>query len=522
MIQALAPGIRRGCSWVWLSIVLAGAGWPVAVVAQAQDTKPAPATTKGQSPSAKGDTPAAKPEAKKAAEPAKKEAEPEPEPEAGPNVGNPGSFEVFKDDRAEKALTVFKSIPGFRDTNPSVITQVKSMAAGQANTDRETLQRFVQGMVYRLADKNYINGLISPPPGQRMNAFAATAIEDTTENLIDALNSARLAKNTGFLTEYNRVLIETLPKLLDNNLVSRVEAMIVLGQTGDPNVVPIFLEQLKKPDQTIWVKLWAARGLYNVVDGGTRVDSVLNVQRASEAGKALSDFLNTEKDIPWPVRVRALEAMGAMRQAALPVAPQKVEMAATAMKFLADTEARPEVRAAAAWALGMMRVNPLVGKYNFGIVAYDMGKLAAELGEVAGSRFSDNPTLSEYMAGLLVGPVFQAFNGTDGARESGLLKVPAAHPNIGPNVQYIRQIADLESSIAKAAVEMIRSPGGAQAARRKDLGDRVASLKAFLEKSPAKDFHLVPGGPEFKPDVAAANANANAGLKSAAGAPGGQ
>ncbi|MFO0953565.1 MAG: hypothetical protein U0835_20910 [Isosphaeraceae bacterium] len=496
MIEALAPEKRRGCRWVQVLLLSAGLGSPAAVIAQ--DTRPAPAAPKG-APTAKGaPAPASKDQAKDA--PAAKEAEPEPEPEAeapANQLGRPGSVEVFKDELAEKALEVFKSVPGLRDCNPTVINQVKAMAANAATTDREVIQRFVQGMAYRLIDKGNINGLIAPPPEQKATSFAARAIKDASDNLIDPINSARLAKNDSFLREYNRALIDTLPKLLDNNLVSRVEAVIVLGQTGDPAIVPIMLAQLKNKEQTVWVKLWAARGLYNVVDGGQKVDTVLSVKNASDAGKALADFLSEE--LPWPAQVRGLEALGAMRQAALPTAPQKVDMATAAIKLLSDPSLRPEVRSAAAWALGMVRVNPNAAKYNFPLVAYLSGSLSADLADLSLSRISENKTFSEYMAGLLLGPVFQSFNGVDGVRESGLLKVPASHPNYGPNAQYIRQIAELQAAVARAAVEVVRVAPGAQARAEKDLGDRVAALKAFLEKNPPKDFHLIPDGEEYRP-----------------------
>jgi hypothetical protein len=183
-----------------------------------------------------------------------------------------------------------------------------------------------------------------------------------------------------------------------------------------------------------------------------------------------------------------------MRQASLPN-NLKAEMASTAMKFLADSTARPEVRAQAAWALGMVRTGQLSRNFNYALVAYDTGQVASEIGEKINTAFEKNRTLSEYLTGLLVTPIYQAFNGLDGARESGLLKVPGGNPSLA----YTRQIADLTSAVAKAAVELVRAPGGQISNRKKDLGDRVAGLKAFLDKNPPKEYSLVPKGPEFKP-----------------------
>jgi len=496
MIKALAPVMRRGCSWVWLWVALAGV-LPSSAVAQdgkksATPSSKTDATKKGATKSA----PASKKDAAKAADAARKKAaagaddEPADDAPEAPPSGGSAEVLVFTDPHAEQAVKVFKTVAGLRDTTPANITAVKNMASG-GPVDRDAIQRFVQGMAFRLTDRSNINGLINPPPSRP----PSRAIQDAVDNLMEALNTAKQSKNSSFLSAFNQELVATLPKLLDNNLISRIQAMIVLGQTGSGSAVPVFLAQLKDTNQTVWVQLWAARGLYNVVEGGTRVDSVISAQDAISAGKALSDFLEREKDLPWPARVRALEAMGAMRQAAVPSNMQKAEMASTAMKFLADPDAHPEVRAAAAWALGMMRVNPAIARYNFALIAHNVGLLAADLGSAVNASFSENSTRSAYLSGLLAGPVYQAFNGVEGARESGLLKVPGANPNLAT----IKQIADASSSIARGAVDLSRpGPAGQVPNRKKDLGDRVSVLKSFLEKNAPKDFHLVPGGPEYR------------------------
>jgi hypothetical protein len=530
-------------------------GWSAPACAQ-NNPKTRGAAAKG-APAAQKEAPAAKEAAE--AEDEKGEAE------AAPPVNPGGTFETFKDERAEKALAVFKSVPGLRDCPQSIINQVKVMAATPGPVDRDTIERFVAGMAYRLIDKANINGLIAPPPGTRPGVDSSRAFKEASADLLDVLNAAKAARNAGFLHVYDQVLIATLPKVLDNNLMSRLEAMIVLGQTGDPSAIPVYINQLKEKNQTVWVKLWAARGITNLVDGGTRVDQVLNVQQASSAAKALADFLEAEKDAPWPAQVRALEGIGAMRQASLPVNLNKVEMSAVAMRLLTDSEATPEVRATAAWALGQVRVNPAVSGYNFALVSYTIGQLAADFGGKAAASFpipkpkarpaakdaakgagkaaaekekakakeaaneaaaedpgdtadAGNPTLSEYLSGLLVGPLFQAFNGLEGSRDSGLLK----QPNLGQSASYVKQVADHQSAVARGAVELVRVAPGQVESRKNDLNNRVSALKVFLEQKPPKDFHLVPGGPEYQLEAAPAVKAANDAPVKAAGAPSGR
>ena len=178
--------------------------------------------------------------------------------------------------------------------------------------------------------------------------------------------------------------------MLDKHLLTRIEAMIVLGNTRSPNAIDLFIKQLSNPDQTVWVKLWAARGLANVTQDG-QID--LDAQRAMTAGKAVADFLEREKDLPWPVQVRALEALGALRQSSAAPLQGTADMASAALERLADPKARPEVRAWAAWALGLMRVNPQLAKYNYSLIAHYIGLLAADLGDkIAGSGLGESPT----------------------------------------------------------------------------------------------------------------------------------
>lgn len=426
------------------------------------------------------------------------------EPEGGPTFG---TIEVFKDPRAESALEIFENVIGLRDCRPSDINDVRRMATGDVAPDRQTIQRFVDGMAYRLLDKGNINGMIAPPPGLSPNSSSIKAIREAVGYMLDALNIAKQAKAKGaqFLTVYNKALLDTFPKLLDKHLVSRVQAMIVLGQAADPNSVPLFIKEIQNADQTVWVKIWAARGLSNIVAGGAKVDAVLSVQRASEAGKALAELLTAESDLPWPVKMRVVQAIGALRQASVPTNLREVEIATAAMTVLATPNERPEVRSAAAQALGMLRVNSVVDKYNFPLIGHVVGRLATELASAVGECYGDSPTRAldqtrgEYFAGLLVGPVYQSLHGLEGVRETGLLRATPGHPNFNANHQELRDLGDLVSSVSKAAVELVRSPPGLIDARKKDLGDRISALKTALDKTAPKDFHLIPDGPEFPP-----------------------
>ena len=122
----------------------------------------------------------------------------------------------------------------------------------------------VEGMVAQLTDTKNIQAVIDPPPGMPAGPPAMRAIEEATTTLIEPLYVGRANQSTRFLTEYNRVLLRTLQPLLKHHLVPRVQAMIVLGSSGNPDALKLFLDEIRNPQQTLWVKLWAIRGITNI------------------------------------------------------------------------------------------------------------------------------------------------------------------------------------------------------------------------------------------------------------------
>ena len=180
---------------------------------------------------------------------------------------------------------------------------------------------------------------------------------------------------------YNRALLQKLTPLLKNHLIPRIQAMIILGQSGSLDMLATYESQIKDPNQTIWVKLWALEGIVNITEGGGRLAGSAQV----EAAKIVADFLEKEDDIPWPAQLRALELLSAMRKATCPIDPGTADMATAAMHLLADADSKLEVRAEAAKALGLMQISSSVPKYNYDLVAHTTGLLAADLGAEIGT-----------------------------------------------------------------------------------------------------------------------------------------
>ena len=513
MIQAFAPRNLRGYSWVLLTIV-ALLTWSGVAAAQSakgrrgtatgkakadatKETESKPKAEKGDSESSKPkDDESKEPAAKKKGEQAEKPAE---EPEAAEKEP---AIEVFKDPRAE-AILQKKNFPvvGKVAAGSGLKRTVVNMASGGENSDKATIERFVEGETYRLTNHANVAALVQGQGGSK-----ALEIKDATADLLEVLHRAQQAKNAAFLKDYNAALLNPakgLPKLLENNLFARIEAMIILGQTGTPQAFPIYVKHLGDSNQTVWVKIWAARGITSAAGSGTRE---LQPSDAVPAAKALAEWLQKEKDLPWFAQMRALEALGALRLAKTPQAPTKPDFANLAMQFLADKEARPEVRAMAAWALGMMRIDSALSKFNFALVGYNIGEVAADLGAKANEVFDKNHHETRYYTSFLLYQIHPALEGVPNVRDAGLLKVPGGHPSFTQAKPFLQQLDSQVKPVYQASVELLNAPRGKYKDMQKQLANRVASLRAFLEKNPPSDAWLVPGGPEFPGNVGPAAA----------------
>ncbi len=437
--------------------------------------------------------------------------------------------EIFRDPKAERLLdiTKFPHVNNGRPVPQADLLELNAMAGGvNANIDRSLIDRVVDAMVSKLTDHANIQALIDPP----QRPTPSKGVEEATKALLEPIFLARANKNQDFLTTYNRILLQKLTPLLKNHLVPRVQAMIVLGQSGSQEFLPLYELQIRDPNQTVWVKLWALQGMANIIAGGAH----LTGQNQVDAARLVSDFVDKEEELPWPAQVRAMEVLTAMRQGFEPNKPRQAMMASSAMRLLTDGQAKPEVRAEAAKALGFMQITPTVPKYNYDLVAHSIGLLAAELGtkiatlvpsppvravaakgagRSAAARGAaaakaaakpagpnapaapvvpTNPAKARYFTALLIGPVYQALDGETIARESGL-----CHATANPTPAYSAKVFEMVKAVAKASVDLIYSVSREVDDKKKNLGAQVNDLREFLEQNAPADRHLVAGGVEF-------------------------
>jgi hypothetical protein len=480
----------QGGLWSLAIVVLIPAvAW--AQAKQATQDKDAQATTKADAKKADDDDDKAAPAPDVVAPAA---ADPSKTKKISPN-------EIFRDERAEALLQIDK----YKHENRPPVGRPEIDAVGEmagnpnANLDKNMIGKVVDAMVSKLTDHNNIKALVDPPENLKMNAPAVHAINEATTTLLEPIFSARSIKNEAFLTAYNRILLDKLTPLLRNHLVPRVQAMIILGQSANPEALRLFREQLADKTQTFWVKLWALEGMTNIAEESGRMSG----QQQVDAAKAVAVFLDGE-NIPWPVQLRALEALSAMRQGFDPTRPIKAEMANAAMRILADPESKPDVRAEAARALGLMPVSAAVPKYNFSLIAHATADLAAELATAISAERTDNASKANYLGALLIGSVYQAFDGVPGVRDSGLMHIAGAD-----SAPYVQKTFELTKPVVKATIDLLSAGQRQIQPRQKELATRLAALKDYLSKNPPPDRHLVRGGAEY-PIALAPQADLNA------------
>ena len=145
----------------------------------------------------------------------------------------------------------------------------------------------------------------------------------------------------------------------------------------------------------------------------------------------------------------------------------------------------------------MMRVSTAIAKYNYPLIAYHIGEIAAELGDKIAPTFEDNPIRARTWTGLLLFQLYPSIWGNPPSRGNrGWLGTP------GPTSQPRRRAATSSSRwptvsrrSPRPSADLVNGTKGQIPAHLKTLSERVADLRAVLAKNPPSDKRLVPGGP---------------------------
>jgi hypothetical protein len=139
-----------------------------------------------------------------------------------------------------------------------------------------------------------------------------------------------------------------------------------------------------------------------------------------------------------------------------------------------------------------MQISSSVTNYNFPLVAHATGQLAAELATRIATVYSTNEDKAKYLTALLIGPVYQAFDGAQPVRDSGLI-----HSASGASTTYVQKVFDLAKPVVRSTIDLLSSGQRQSKERQKEVLAQVAALREFLDKNPPAHRYLVPGEAEF-------------------------
>ncbi len=394
--------------------------------------------------------------------------------------------EVFLDPRA-KALLDPKAFQEFPDAKPKLTqtdySAMRNMAANVVGVNRELMLRFIDQMVADLSKHDYIKAVVDPAPNLPPGAPAVRGIEAASVKLIELINIAHDKKNAVFLAQFETPLFTKLTPLLEGHLLSRIQAAIILASAASPGQVDLFVKQISDPKQVVWVKHWSAVGLTNATNKG---QTVLNINQA-DLGRCGPARLPRE-GAGDAVACEAPRAAGARLASARVVDGGPGQARHRGLRVLGPQRSRASSSTSGPGppgALGMLTI-PGSQPYNYKLAAYQVGRLATEIGDRIVADYDQRKAkftkagqsdYARHLTGLLLYQVYPAVAGEDNVQNSGLLLRDASGSGRGPTVHDRARRSDQEARPGGQRIAHVRRRAGqADARRARRPGRRVQEV----------------------------------------------
>lgn len=399
------------------------------------------------------------------------------------------AVQVFADSAAERAMrNTYQEIRG--QDRFMEYKQLLDMARGAAPVDRALLEKFVATQAVVLTKKANIQALLTPNP-KATGTVSPTrepvlmAIPKATHEMLELLRYSE--NNLAFRSTYAELLRANLTPVLSGHLFSRTQAMTVLQNAASPDMLETFTSVLSDPKQPYAMKLSASLAISKLVDRGRRPG--VNPQQAVKAGQALADLLATE-GLPWFCKIRALEAMGSLRNSTDPQeGAGKATIATPAARLLLDPKERVDVRAWACWALGVMRYSP-TDEVNYTLVAKGIGRLTIDIGE---KMLSADQKKAAVFEALIVEQLLPAFTGSPGVPDTGFNSA-----RLGAAAGVFQDLQKRIRDLGLAGERLIREPKTKVKANQAEVKGVVDSLAEAVAKIEAKSDQFTSAGPKLE------------------------
>ncbi len=385
-----------------------------------------------------------------------------------------------------------------RRITPPQERRVREMANNNTQIDERLIRDYVNYNIVQFTTQEVRDEVRNPSNRPSREIL----VDKYLKNLTVPLKNAFLNDNRRFLVAYQNALRTELVPFLEMNPLARIEAMTVLSQTRDPQLLDVFLAAINDPDQLVWVQLKAIQGVRELAitrerGGG---NAILNTsQQAAAAAEQLANYLQNNPDVPWIVRLRALDALGYIRESTVAILPPDLKIARTLLEIVTDRRERLENRARAVWALGMLRIDNQIRDYNFGLVAYLAGITASDLTVEILQAYESSTELARQITGLLIFSVLVSFEGErdPDLSASGLLRVRPDHPNIGQSQEAIQTIYQGVSELSQASYRFVFAGPEEVNNRRQILKDTLAEFRVMLAKQKPESLQIDSGGEPY-------------------------
>lgn len=408
------------------------------------------------------------------------------------------AVEVFRDPRNRPLMKnefdqLFRRDPVSQQKD---VDQVRAMAQrGPGN--KAQITAYVKAQVRDLTDHANLDAMMNPEG----KAADFLKLEEATTRLAVPLEVANLNKNVAFRKAFVQEMVApgVADAVLKNHLYARLQFLIALANSAEPAALDTFAAVLADKEQPAILKLEAARGVTKVVGGGSKTDTVDSSTRIKVA-KALSDFLRSEPNTIRPALDRALEALGSLREDSFDPGKNDLEFLTTAALYLGKAEA-VELRSRAAWALGMMRVNP-AAKLNLPLLVSLSGQAAVDLAEEAlddylvSAEGADVNAPVRYWVERLITEVGMGLKGDPDVAESGLMTLTNRVVQ-GDDLRKAANIEERVRALCKTADALAKAAGSLRAQEKANLTKDLGELRTALNAKPPVDPKLTANGPEL-------------------------
>jgi hypothetical protein len=355
-----------------------------------------------------------------------------------------------------------EALPSFRDPNPlefkqpSDATMAKfgdyQSARAQPAANDPVIDEVAKFYVYRLTDAN---PRFEPAKG----------VDEAVRALPQ--EASKRAKATEFINQYVRALSKYARDVLDNSMLVRVNALVMLNRLNEGSAnrfvepVDVYIAAMEMPEQEDAVFFVALRGMDLAKANGT-----LGVRQERQAVELILNHAES-KDVQPVLLDQMIDTLGRLERAFKGDRPDRAEVGTFLAGVIADPERELGTRLRAAMALGNLKTSE-VPSWNHELQGLLLARSLAEL-ITAADRGEINRTSTTYQW-----LVFRL--------GAGITKV-YSFAQSDPDIADLMRIAD---PILKQAVS-------------KNGQVNLEPLEAWIEKhSTPKSLKLAPGAAEVK------------------------